>query len=78
VEANARKGWAVRWPVAFYEADVEYAQPRRAATDRIPVNGQLQGLPFVLLRLPEGARAEWGASRAALVRLHQLKKGDSQ
>ena len=76
VEAYAREGWAERWPVAYYEADVEYAQPRRA-TDRIPVHGQLQGLPFLLLRLPEGAGAEWGAFREALVRLHQLKKGNS-
>ena len=77
VEAYAAKGWAERWPVAYYEADVAFAQPRRA-TDKIPAEGQLAGLPFVLLRVPEGSGgAEHEAFKGALAGLHALKKGGS-
>ena len=76
VDAYVREGLAARWPVAYYEADVAFLQPR-VATDRIPAQGELEGLPFLLLRVPEEA-GEWEAfAEGALRRLHSLKKGAS-
>jgi hypothetical protein len=60
-------------PLAYYEADVAFAQPR-LATDLIPSRGLLQRLPFVLARVPE-RREDWPAFGEQLHGFYKFKKG---
>jgi len=58
-------------PMAFFEADIEYSQPRRV-TDLIPVIGVLKRVPFILVRIP--LKGEKGDLEGTLRLLYKFKK----
>ena len=57
--------------MAFFEADIEYSQPRRV-TDLIPVSGVLNRVPFILVRIP--LKGEKGDLEDTLKLLYKFKK----
>jgi len=58
-------------PMAFFEADIEYSQPRRV-TDLIPVRGVLKNVPFILVRVP--LKGEKDDLEGTLKLLYEFKK----